>query len=163
MLQQLRRRLVQQRLHMSPQRFVKRPGRRVIVRAGASLRLRHDLLHHAHPDDLARGQLQLLRSLDLARVAAPPASAEAPESLEFSSRFTRSATPMPSAPPLPPSPMTAATIGTGIRNHSMIARAMAAAIPRSSAPAPGYAPGVSIRETIGHLNLEACLARRMGL
>jgi len=44
---------------------------------------------------------------------------------------------MPSAPPLPPSPMTAAITGTGIQNHSMIAAAIAAAMPRSSAPAPG--------------------------
>src|SRR5216110_1004894 len=42
--------------------------------------------------------------------------------------ITRSATPIPSAPPLPPSPITAATIGTGIRNHSMIAAAIANAI-----------------------------------
>ena len=69
--------------------------------------------------------------------------------------ITRSATPIPSAPPLPPSPITAATIGTGMRNQSMIAFAMAAAMPRSSAPAPGYAPGVSMRLMIGNPNLAA--------
>ena len=69
--------------------------------------------------------------------------------------ITRSATPIPSAPPLPPSPITAATIGTGIRNQSMIAWAIAAAIPLSSAPAPGYAPGVSISETMGKPNFAA--------
>src|SRR6266540_807959 len=52
--------------------------------------------------------------------------------------ITRSATPMPSAPPLPPSPMTAATMGTGIRNQSMIACAIAAAMLRSRA---GVGPG----------------------
>ena len=77
--------------------------------------------------------------------------------------ITRSATPIPSAPPLPPSPITAATIGTGMRNHFMIAFAIAAAMPRSSAPAPGYAPGVSISDTIGKPNFAAWRARRRAL
>src|SRR5207302_6392612 len=70
-LQQLRRRFVQERLHVAIQRPVQRLRRRIVVRAGASLRLRHDLLDHAHRHDLARGQLQLLRGLDLAGVVAP--------------------------------------------------------------------------------------------
>ena len=56
---------------MAIQRPVQRLRRRIVVRAGASLRLRHDLLDHAHRHDLARGQLQLLRGLDLAGVVAP--------------------------------------------------------------------------------------------
>ena len=56
---------------MAPQGFVERLRRRVVVSARASLRLGHDLLDHAHADDLAGGQLQLLRRLDLARVVAP--------------------------------------------------------------------------------------------
>ena len=50
---------------------------------------------------------------------------------------TRSPTPMPSAPPLPPSPITMQTIGTRSGDISRMFSAMAHAWPRSSAPMPG--------------------------
>ena len=50
---------------------------------------------------------------------------------------TRSATPMPSAPPEPPSPVTMLTIGVRSRLISSRLRAMLSAWPLSSAPMPG--------------------------
>src|SRR2546425_621583 len=70
-LHELGRRLLQQRSHQAVQRFVEGGRRSVIVRAGAAFRLRDHFLDHAHPDDLARCELQLLGSLHLARVVPP--------------------------------------------------------------------------------------------
>ena len=63
--------------------------------------------------------------------------------------------PMPSAAPEPPSPITMQTIGVRIRDISSRLVAISWAWPRSSAPIPGYAPGVSIRQMIGSLYLAA--------
>ena len=68
---------------------------------------------------------------------------------------TRSPTPMPSAPPDPPSPITTQTIGVRSRLISRRLTAMASAWPRSSAFKPGYAPGVSMSVKIGKPNFSA--------
>ena len=62
---------------------------------------------------------------------------------------------MPSAPPEPPSPITTQTIGVGSRDISRMLVAISCAWPRSSAPMPGNAPGVSIRQMIGSRNFAA--------
>ena len=59
------------------------------------------------------------------------------------------------APPEPPSPIIIAIVGTLSSIQHSIDFAIASACPRSSAPTPGYAPGVSIKEIIGILNLFA--------
>ena len=64
-------------------------------------------------------------------------SGEMTEYHEFSSMSTRSPTPIPSAPPEAPSPITTTTMGTGSRAMTSRFRAMASAWPRSSASSPG--------------------------
>ena len=59
------------------------------------------------------------------------------------------------APPEPPSPIIIAKVGTLSSIQHSIDLAMASACPLSSAPTPGYAPGVSMKEIIGILNLFA--------
>ena len=59
------------------------------------------------------------------------------------------------APPEPPSPITTDMIGCEIDRQHSIDLAMASAWPRSSAPFPGYAPGVSIKVITGILNFSA--------
>ena len=74
---------------------------------------------------------------------------------------TRSATPIASAPPEPPSPITTLTIGTFRLDITNRLRAMASLWPRSSAPIPGYAPGVSISVISGKPNFSArCMSRK---
>ena len=68
---------------------------------------------------------------------------------------TRSATPIASAPPEPPSPITTLTIGTFKLDITNRLRAIASDCPRSSAPMPGYAPGVSISVISGKPNFSA--------
>ena len=70
------------------------------------------------------------------RIAAQP-SGEITEYTECSNITTRSATPMASAPPDPPSPMTAVMIGVRSDAIARRFRAIASAWPRSSAPSPG--------------------------
>ena len=70
------------------------------------------------------------------RIAAQP-SGEITEYTACSSISTRSATASATAPPEPPSPMIAPTSGTAICRQVSIARAIASAWPRSSAPIPG--------------------------
>src|SRR5438876_163834 len=62
---------------------------------------------------------------------------------------TRLPIPIASAPPLPPSPVTTARTGVRRAAISRRFRAIASAWPRSSAPTPGYAPGVSMRLRTG--------------
>ncbi len=62
---------------------------------------------------------------------------------------------MPRAPPLPPSPITMHRVGTRSALISRMFSAIAQAWPRSSAPMPGYAPGVLISVTIGSPNRSA--------
>ena len=69
--------------------------------------------------------------------------------------LTRSPMPMPRAPPDPPSPITTQTIGVSRRDISSRFVAISWAWPRSSAPMPGKAPGVSIRQMTGSRNLAA--------
>src|SRR2546427_96295 len=59
--------------------------------------------------------------------------------------------PIASAPPLPPSPVTTARIGVRRAAISRRLRAIASACPRSSAPSPGEAPGVSMNVMTGQL------------
>src|SRR6266576_5023465 len=70
-LEQLVRRLRQQRLQVPKQRFVEHVGGGVVVHVSASLRLRHDLLDDAHRQQVPRRELQLFRRFDLTRVVAP--------------------------------------------------------------------------------------------
>ena len=70
------------------------------------------------------------------RMAAHP-SGEITAYTAYSSIRTRLPMPMASAPPLPPSPVTTAIIGTRSPAISFRLRAMASACPRSSAPMPG--------------------------
>ena len=84
-------------------------------------------------------------------------SGEITEYTLFSSIRTESATPIPNAPPLPPSPIITETIGTFRPNISARFLAMASPCPFSSASIPGYAPAVSIRVNIGNSNLSAIL------
>src|SRR3954468_20231604 len=88
------------------------------------------------------------------RIAAHP-SGEITEYTEFSSIRTRSATPRASAPPEPPSPITTAIQAVGNADISRIFRASAPDWPRSSAPSPGWAPGVSISVITAAPNLAA--------
>src|SRR5713226_8824501 len=70
-LQQLGCRLRQQRLHVAMQSTVERLRGGVVVEMRPALGLGHDLFDHTHRQQVARGQLELLRGLDLARVVAP--------------------------------------------------------------------------------------------
>ncbi len=81
----------------------------------------------------------------------------------FSWIRTRLPTPMASAPPLPPSPITAHTAGTLRRTMRWMLSAIAQACPRSSASMPGYAPGVSMSATTGRRNLSARSMSRIAL
>ena len=56
------------------------------------------------------------------------------------------------APPDPPSPIIIEIVGTPNDKEHSIDFAIASAWPLSSAPTPGYAPGVSINITTGKLN-----------
>ena len=87
-------------------------------------------------------------------------SGEITEYHEFSSIITLSPIPIPSAPPDAPSPMTTTMIGTGKWDISKRLRAIASPCPRSSAPSPGYAPGVSRSVMIGFPNFAASSIRR---
>src|SRR5258705_1827907 len=93
-------------------------------------------------------------------MAAQP-SGEITEYTEFSNIKTRSARPTASAPPEPPSPMTAVMIGVGNEAISIRLLAIASACPRSSAPRPGYAPGVSTSVITGAPNFAAMRMRRI--
>ena len=87
-------------------------------------------------------------------------SGEITEYIAFSIISTRSAMAMASAPPLPPSPVITVIMGISKRAISRRLRAMASAWPRSSAPSPGYAPGVSTNVNTGRRNFAAiCIAR----
>ena len=59
------------------------------------------------------------------------------------------------APPDPPSPIITEIVGTVSSMQHSIDLAIASACPLSSAPTPGYAPGVSINKITGILNLFA--------
>ncbi len=83
--------------------------------------------------------------------------------MAFSSISTSSATPRASAPPLPPSPITVATIGTRTSVSVWMQAAMALLCPRSSDPMPGSAPGRSMKVTIGRPNFSACRISRRAL
>ena len=74
----------------------------------------------------------------------------------FSSITILSPTAIANAPPLEPSPITIHIIGTFRLAISIIFLAIASPWPLSSAPIPGYAPGVSINVIIGLLNFSAC-------
>ena len=80
-------------------------------------------------------------------------SGEITEYHAFSSISTRLPTPMASAPPLPPSPVTTQTIGTSKKDMRRIDSAMTTPCPRSSASIPGYAPTTSMRVMIGPAKL----------
>ena len=71
--------------------------------------------------------------------------------------------PIARAPPLPPSPVT--TVRMGVRSPAIARRlrAIASAWPRSSAPSPGYAPGVSMNVRTGLSNFWAICMRRSAL
>ena len=92
----------------------------------------------------------------LKRIEAQP-SGEITEYTLFSSIKIESATPIPNAPPLPPSPITTDTIGTRNPNISAKFLAIASPCPFSSASIPGYAPAVSINVKIGNLKRSAIL------
>jgi hypothetical protein len=77
--------------------------------------------------------------------------------------WTRLATPSASAPPEPPSPITVAITGTDARDSIAIDAPMASPWPRSSAPRPGYAPGVSMNVRIGIPNRSASSKTRIAL
>ena len=83
-------------------------------------------------------------------------SGESIEYMEFSIIHTSLATPSASAPPLPPSPVTIDNTGTVRLLISYRFFAIASPWPRSSAPRPQYAPGVSIKHITGLLNFSAC-------
>ena len=70
---------------------------------------------------------------------------------------------MANAPPEPPSPMTTDT--TGARSVAIASSdlAMASLCPRSSAPTPGYAPGVSIKVMSGKPKRSANFITRCAL
>ena len=70
---------------------------------------------------------------------------------------------MANAPPEPPSPITVQITGTLSCDISRKLRAIASAWPRSSAPIPGYAPGVSIKVMIGKLKRSAISIKRNAL
>ena len=65
------------------------------------------------------------------------------------------ATDSANAPPEPPSPITTAITGTVSIDIFSSEDAIASNCPRSSAPTPGYAPGVSINVITGLLNFSA--------
>ena len=73
----------------------------------------------------------------------------------YSSIDKWSHTPIASAPPEPPSPITYDKIGTDKFDISKRLFAIASLCPLSSASMPGYAPGVSTNVMIGILNLSA--------
>ena len=77
--------------------------------------------------------------------------------------IVRSPTPIASAPPLPPSPITVQMIGTVSSAISSRLRAMASDWPRSSASMPGHAPGVSMKVRIGRPKRSAIFISRSAL
>ncbi len=77
--------------------------------------------------------------------------------------MTRSASARAKAPPLPPSPMIVATIGTRARERVVRQAAMASACARSSEPMPGSAPYVSTSVTMGSSKRVASSIRRFAL
>eukprot|EP00955_Chlamydomonas_euryale_P020036 213452-Chlamydomonas_euryale.AAC.17 len=72
-------------------------------------------------------------------------------------------TPIASAPPDPPSPITSEMTGTRSPNISRRLYAIASPCPSSSAALPAYAPGVSTIVTIGRPNLLAWRMKRSAL
>ena len=78
----------------------------------------------------------------------------------FSNMAILSPTAIANAPPLEPSPITIQIIGTSSFEISNKFLAIASPCPLSSAPIPGYAPGVSIKVIIGLLNFSACFINR---
>ena len=90
-------------------------------------------------------------------------SGEITEYVENSSINVRSPTPIASAPPEPPSPITVQITGTLRRDISSRLRAIASDCPRSSAPTPGYAPGVSMNVSTGRRKRSAICIRRSAL
>ena len=93
-------------------------------------------------------------SADFHRIDAQP-SGEITEYVEYWSISVTSPTAIASAPPEPPSPMTVTMIGTRSPAISYRLRPMASDCPRSSAPMPGYAPGVSTKVNSGSPNFSA--------
>jgi len=71
--------------------------------------------------------------------------------------------PSASAPPLPPSPITTTTSGVLSFAISSRFRAIASDWPRSSAPIPGKAPGVSMTVITGRRNFSASFISRSAL
>ena len=81
----------------------------------------------------------------------------------FSSASTRSASASASAPPEPPSLSTTLTVGVRRPSMQSSASAIAHAWPRSSAPIPACAAGVSTRQTTGIENFSAWRMSRTAL
>jgi hypothetical protein len=81
----------------------------------------------------------------------------------YSSINVRSPTPMASAPPEPPSPITVQMIGVLSSDISIRLRAMASDWPRSSASMPGQAPAVSMKVSRGSEKRSASFIRRSAL
>src|SRR6266702_2670335 len=71
MLQALCGRLREQRLKMTVQRFIQRSGGAIVIQMRAKLGLGNDLFYHAHREQVARRELELLSGLDLARIVTP--------------------------------------------------------------------------------------------
>ena len=76
---------------------------------------------------------------------------------------SRLQTPMASAPPDPPSPITTEITGTCSAAISSRQTAIASACPRSSASIPGYAPGVSMKAITGRSKRSASFISRSAL
>ena len=96
----------------------------------------------------------------LHKIVAHP-SGEITEYIAFSNIITLFDDAKAIAPPEPPSPIMIASVGTLSSIQHSIDFAIASACPLSSAPTPGYAPGVSIKDIIGILNLFAKFINRI--
>ena len=96
------------------------------------------------------------------RIEAQPRG-EITEYTECSSMRMRSVTPIASAPPEPPSPITIEIVGT--LRPAIFSRqvAIASAWPRSSASTPGNAPAVSTSEITGMSKRSASSISRIAL
>ena len=90
----------------------------------------------------------------LHKIVAHP-SGDITEYIAFSSIITLLEEARAIAPPEPPSPIMIEIVGTLSSILHSIDFAIASAWPLSSAPTPGYAPGVSTKIIIGILNLSA--------
>ena len=84
-------------------------------------------------------------------------SGDSTEYTEFSIIHTSSVNASAKAPPLPPSPVIIESIGVFTVDNSYRLSAIALPCPRSSAPIPQYAPGVSTKHITGRWNFSACL------